>query len=597
MDKGKHPPEIDDSWWPSVLRHIPEEKPLKSPLVTVAELQNPNKGATHEYRTTVTALIPIRKLKTLSQSLRQFAEFATEVSISDFRGIGGPAYVPAFWLDGGPLGRFETLVVSWHGTSRTVLMPDQGFVATYRLVPRVLDQVGQIHWDNLEEPTYDVAVSQPVSVYSYGDTATGFVKARREFLEDYATVRKCALVQVVFEKRFAPEDDEFRACLGSRQHLSLERPDHKIWLRRFKEMPGQVLLEVWAARILVRPGQAPISLQDFGQLVWPGISEAVTKDSARGYSLTRVSVRDSVLGKFESAGGYEIHPESGSVSNSGQWSVSYCERLGRDTIALELRKLYEGNRPSIVRYWHGFAIEPPHPDELQLLRSLPNVATRSKNIVYGLLDLGELIASFASQMLNPDLTAMDVVGLLRRDVNYYGWWKLPDSEKVARHIPLDLTRDQFLVRCAYLHQLVVERWTEKSLRRLLLALGISAKEIAEFRSLKLLSVLVEMARVSKVTGLDCLTQAPRVFARWTESAPPALIAKLFALNDLRQLADHRGGSQFRKRLIKALGVFGIDPASASGGYGALLDQVYDGVLETLKLAYEILRQELPICPS
>jgi hypothetical protein len=368
MRDSKRAPKIEDSWWPSFLSHIPEEKPLKLPMVTVAEMRSPRQGTTHEYRTTVTALIPMHKLKKVSQSLRHFSEFATEVSTSDFRGIEAPAYVPKFWLDGGTLGRFETLVVSWLGANRTVLMPDQGFVAMYQLIPRVLDRAGEIHWDDPEEPTYDVAVSQPVSVYSYGEITGGFVKVRREFLQDYASVRKCALVRVLFEKRFAAEDDELRERLGNENHLSLERPDHKIWLRRFKEMPGQVLAEVWAARIIIRPGKAPISLRDFGELVWPGIKEPVTKDTARQYSSTHVYVRDAVLGKFEAAGGYEIHPESGSVSNSGQWSVSYCERLGRDIIALELRKLYEGNRPNIIRHWHTYAIEPPQTGEIQLLR-------------------------------------------------------------------------------------------------------------------------------------------------------------------------------------------------------------------------------------
>jgi hypothetical protein len=270
--------------------------------------------------------------------------------------------------------------------------------------------------------------------------------------------------------------------------------------------------------------------------------------------------------------------------------VSYSERLGRDIIALEIRKLYEGNRASIIRHWHSYALDPPETGDLQLLRSLPNVASRSKTIVLLLLDLGELIASFASEVLSSALSATDVVRLVRRDVDYHGWWTLPDSEKVARHIPIDLTEDRFLARCAYLHQMVVERWVEKSLRRLLEALGVPAKEIAKFRSLKLLSVLVEMARLANMTGLDCRTQGSAVFSRRAESTPPAPIARLFALDDLRQLADHRSGGSFRTKLTTALGVFGIDPASAASGYGTLLDQVYDGVIETLQLVYETLRQ-------
>ena len=66
--------------------------------------------------------------------------------------------------------------------------------------------------------------------------------------------------------------------------------------------------------------------------------------------------------------------------------------------------------------------------------------------------------------------------------------------------------------------------------------------------------------------------------------------KLFALNDLRQLADHRTRTGRREKLNNALRIFGLNPAEYAAGWGLALDAVYDGVVETLEVASNTLIQ-------
>lgn len=76
-------------------------------------------------------------------------------------------------------------------------------------------------------------------------------------------------------------------------------------------------------------------------------------------------------------------------------------------------------------------------------------------------------------------------------------------------------------------------------------------------------------------------------ARAAEDPQPTPIARLSALNDLRQLADHRIGAGDRQRkLTSGLRSFGLDPASYAAGWGTALDTVYDRIGEALEQAAE-----------
>src|SRR5437870_5037499 len=109
-------------------------------------------------------------------------------------------------------------------------------------------------------------------------------------------------------------------------------------------------------------------------------------------SANTVFVRDAVLGRYEGDDEFRINPEYGSVAHGNQWGISWTERVGRDLIELELKKIYEGARPEEVRHWHGFAV--PGPPVASLAET--NVGLRAKRITYALADLGAALAASAS---------------------------------------------------------------------------------------------------------------------------------------------------------------------------------------------------------
>ena len=101
----------------------------------------------------------------------------------------------------------------------------------------------------------------------------------------------------------------------------------------------------------------------------------------------------------------------------------------------------------------------------------------------------------------------DFVGLDRTHLDYAGWWTAEHVEPVTRHIPLTLSQDDLLRRCHKLQQLVVEPLKESLIRKTLVELGIPPDDIKEYRSLKLLDLLVRLAEEADQAGLQA-------FQRW-----------------------------------------------------------------------------------
>ncbi|HMJ87479.1 MAG TPA: hypothetical protein VK504_30085 [Vicinamibacterales bacterium] len=58
---------------------------------------------------------------------------------------------------------------------------------------------------------------------------------------------------------------------------------------------------------------------------------------------------------------------------------------------------------------------------------------------------------------------------------------------------------------------------------------------------------------------------------------------LFALNDLRQLADHVIRTGAKEKFVRAIEAFGIDETEMKTGWGLALDRVYDRTADALTL--------------
>ena len=213
-----------------------------------------------------------------------------------------------------------------------------------------------------------------------------------------------------------------------------------------------------------------------------------------------------------------------------------------------------------------------------------NIAKRAKDTL-ALAGLGEALAEVAHSGGMSDLAPENFVGLRRSALEYYGWWTFETAESVAWHVPLALSADLFLDRCMSLNKLIVEGLSEGNLRRTLQAIGLPSGEIRDFGTLKLLDCIVRLAQLAVSTGLGISRDGAQLWKRLANegTVPAQPLAHLFALYDLRTLKAHKAGDR-NKRLQDELERFGITPGEEAGGYGKILDQVYDLLIAELREA-------------
>jgi len=349
-----------------------------------------------------------------------------------------------------------------------------------------------------------------------------------------------------------------------------------------------VAVQVWGARVVALPGALPISDNDLEKngLLWPGFKEPLKDaDAMRMSAADVVYVNDAVLGAYEGRSEFRINPKSGSVTFGTQWSVAFCDRVGRDLIQLEIKKLYEGVPPHVTREWHRHAAAPPSKEALQRMQKERNVGIRASEVVYTTTALGESLARLAGDASLPGLQSEDFVGLRRKALDYQGWWSFPHLEPIGRHIPANMTEDDFLNRCMELNKIVTEGLSEKDLRLILRAIGVPPEPLEKLRALKLFDCIVRMAQLAEKTGLDLTIQGKEVWRRLEKDGtiPARPLDHLFALYDLRVLAGHKSSNRHAE-VLEQLKRFGVFPSKDGSGYGHILDHVYDEVIGDLTAA-------------
>jgi hypothetical protein len=351
--------QTDENWWPAPLAHVRDLDPWIDNDVVVAEVLSFDDDPHTGHRLSFSALVPIVDLEELRKN---FATLGHEVRASGPRPWASPdhPYTPKFWMEreGSPRRTYEPLVLSWRSHDKTVLQLDPAFLMTYGLVPRSLGD-GETRWDDPAAPLYDVASVTAPSVWDFPSGTAARATVRKDYLQDYLTLRQMALVQGYWEMRWGVTDEAIEEKLGRQESVSIDLSDRRYMLRRSWEDKRIVAAQVWGARVIGSPGPLPISenaLEKEG-LIWPGFDETVTDARAMQMSAADlVYVKDTVLGGYEGRSEFRVNPMSGSVTFGTQWGVGFCDRVGRDLISLELKKLYEGVPPHITREWHSHAV-------------------------------------------------------------------------------------------------------------------------------------------------------------------------------------------------------------------------------------------------
>lgn len=566
-----------DNYWPKAVAHLKEPYDNgASDHVVVAEISETPQDGYKGARKLSTALIP---LDLVDEVLKSPGGIGWEVqSWGPGPCVGeGQVYETNFWIAGRHKRdeRFQTIINSWRRHNREVLLPDNVLLMAYGLVPRYLSD-GMVCWDDPHGPVYDVLrVKSHVDYGNEKDAPFGFISIRRDYLEDFCHLKRCAAVATYYEERFSSDDETFAPMLKGEEAVEFELPGRLLDMRLIKgkyHADAPQMSKVWGARLILIPQGRPISDDKDPELIWPDDTEPMSYQRASA-NLVYGYVTDDVLQEYEARPEYDLYPESGGVGYGGWWGTDRTYRIGRHHIKIELKKLYEGCPPHVIAHWHRFAVLQSVARHDLDQHGNHNIALRAKSVIQTYIDVTASLAEL-SDRLGTGLTQEEIGSLDSKDVAYRGWWSMEVARSLYAIAPLAATQDQFLNRAVALFKLL-ELLKPAALRTMAISLGVPKDKILEFGALKLLACLCQLASIARIQGHSLSEDADALVPQWkpTEALPE--LNSLFALNGLRVCQAHTPSKARDNDIARNVGVFGIDVASTASGWGYAIDAIYD----------------------
>ena len=307
---------------------------------------------------------------------------------------------------------------------------------------------------------------------------------------------------------------------------------------------------------------------------WKGIDGLVTEWRARhGMPFEYVYVSDKVLALYEADEDYEVYPLSGSVSYRNQWAVTHCERVGKNAIKIEIKKLYEGNRHTVIDYWNQFSIYPSEIVEGE------NIALKSERLVKKFFLFGRILADLSNRLFEFSYSSKDLIGLDEEHIEYTGWSEFPEFNAIAQYVDLkSFSKEQFISRCKKLYILLGENLKEKPLRKIVDMLGFPVSETEKFKSIKLLELIIAYLKITEESGLHPVHNKETLVERVLENKNFNALLELSAVNSIRQLDAHKANDS-KARLHRALMGLGVQPNTISNNYADAIWRVYDSIDE------------------
>ena len=588
--------QIDDSFWPASLIHLTQPYLSdSSQYVTIGEISSEPVNNYPGTRLLYTAMVPADEADDCLARLGGMGHGLRHLQGQQVYDSSGPNPTAAFWIESGRADhkRYQVLVESWQVHDRHILLPFNGILQHYGLSPAVhSDQPGQTNpimvWHDLSVPTYEVVRVTPLSVYKVPrQISVARVEILREYLEDYLLANECVALATQWEGRYSTDDPAFDSVVGTQKGLSAKLKGREIWLKRVEHLDeGDQHSDTWCTRLVMKPAKALDSDQE---LEWPDHQGPIIGSGLMGGFdvMEEAYVRDEVLLAYENRPEFDIHPEDGSVGNGTWWAVGYCRRVGRDHIALELRKLYEGAQFSVIKHYCGYAVRKSSVPLPKSDAEKRNIGIRAREVAYGYLTLMKTLEDIFDAAELP-FSAEDIGGLSETDIKYKGWWTFPLLGRLGNVAPSTMTYDQFLARCKDIFA-VFEGMKPAPLRALLMKLGIPKNQIKEVEGLKATAFLCQLASIAKTEGWGLIDDADLVLKKWDKDTRLDFFDPLFALNGLRVAHAHALSAGDPKAQASKLKAFGIDPDKFKTGWGLALDRVYDEVVRSLEKATILLQ--------
>lgn len=571
------------SFWPDALSHRARPYDAGGEYITIAEISEaPIRGLKGYIKSTV-ALVPVADVDEL---LGSTAGAGWEVDAHGPLPIvdkDGPPHRSGFWVEGlRREDRYEPLVNAWRGSDTDVLVPDNNLLMVFGLVPRRTGEF-QMSWDDPHGPVYDVVRATMVSDHQLAEEQRqrAVVEVRRDYLLDYCWIKKAAAVAFYYEQRWSQGDSAFTQAMAGRDHEDFNLPGRLLNLQVSQHSDNggsRQLSQVWGRQLVLPQGEKRVIDVDDPELTWPDHEGPMTLQRASQRHLMGY-VRDEVLRDYQRRSVFQIHPHTGGVSYRGQWSVGFCHRVGRDHIALELKKLYEGNPPAVIEHWHRYAVHEATAHADRDAHSNRNIADRAEGLVRAYLRLTSTLAQLGDG-LGLSFSQSDVGGYDTAAVDYQGWWTVDEFSRLSDVAALNMTLSDFLDRAVEV-VVVLESLREAPLRNIIVKAGIEKKQLSEFRTLKLLGTLSQLATICKQSGYNWPTDVSHVVNGWDKDLRVPAMRRLFSLNQLRQKGSHRNETGFAASLTGDLKAFGIDPGNQAAGWGMAVDILYDGLIDDL----------------
>lgn len=531
--------------------------------ITVAELKTTEGNISVDLNTALISPALVSRIK--SSHVNPFVETSGAYFDKNY------VYKPSFWLYVSPssgLKKAEPLVVSWKSANKTILSIDQGFLSAFCLVPRLLKD--EIYWDELSQPDYEVVKNRLASEYEFPNQTEAYVKVKKGYLDQYLACRKKVAVQLFTIIKEIDIDDNIKGLLNEKGYYIEEFNQFEIRISKFSHKEDVARLEINGYKIIqvaeLRDDTSPAGHY------WKGIEGIVTEDRTRHKMVGEYAyISDDVLQKYEVDDDYEVHPDSGGVRYRGQWAVSHCERIGRNGIKVELKKLYEGTPDDVIGYWNKYSIDISEVGEGE------NIAAKAKRLTRKYFLFGRLFCQVANKICHSSFSPIEIITLDQDAIDYTGWADFPDYKPISHHVCLrNFSKEDFICRCKKLYILLGENLQERNLRKIINTIGFSLDDSKSCRSLKLLEFFLKYLFVSVETGLDPIQDKETIVGRTKELTEFNMLSKLFALNDIRQLDAHKKGN-FTLKFNLALEEFDIEPPSISNNYARICDQIYDGL--------------------
>ena len=536
-----------------------------------------------------TALVPLDRRK---EVLSTVGGIGWEVRSSVPEPIVGNGEIHKcdFWIEGpcGSYDRLEPIVVSWSRHNKTAMMPDNGMLMCYDLFPRTLQSPDRIVWDDLSRPEPEVVIVRPLSHYdrSYSNAC---VEMNRDYLEDYASLKGCALVSIFFEERYCSPSDDLDSKLKGEEIIEFKKPGYRMNLRKTIYPKGKRLCQIWGCREILIPTGRPVSEESDPKLKWHGYPGIMDTERARDIRLHPgfIYAHDQVLESYEGRDQFEVNPLSGSISYDGWWSLTHSHRVGRDYIAYQLKGLYEGCPPAITHHVYKFQDKEAVAESNKMQFGSENIGTRAKDLIYALLELGDALVEL-SDLYDLPFQASDMIGLDREAIDYYGWWCMQELAPLGHYAPVNMTEYRFLERCKTIQKMLGEI-NQKTLRRLLIHIGFNSEEI-NYKSIKLLGTVLQYCQIADSTGLDAVKQSAEIIEQCDRETRFDLVTLILELFEFGNTAGHNRGKEKEQIILKSLGAFGAQVSDCAHGYGHTLDKVYDQIADSLLDNTQLIRK-------